>query len=99
MAQIHLVGDQNEIAPHNSLQRKYTCSLTATQKEKIAYNRSKYESFLKLHNNTASKEVWKIYDHIANELMREQLNKVLENMVTKDLDKFVEQMIVDEFQI
>ena len=77
--------------------RKYKLSLSGAQKEKIQYNREKYENFLKLHNNTSSKEVWKIYDHIANELMREQLNKVLENMVTNDLDKFVEQMIVDEF--
>lgn len=97
MDQIQLVGDQKEISAHNSLQRKYQCTLTATQKEKIAYNRSKYESFLKLHNNTASKEVWKIYDHIANELMKEQMNNVLDQMVAKDLDRFVEQVIVDEF--
>jgi len=36
--------------------------------------RDKYERFLRQHNNTSTKEVWKIYDHIAAELMREQLN-------------------------
>ena len=66
---------------------------------KIAAYRDKYENYLKIHNNTSSKEVWNIYDHIANELMKEQLNDVLHKMVTNDLDKFVEQMIQDEFQI
>lgn len=66
---------------------------------KIAAYRDKYENYLKLHNNTSSREVWNIYDHIANELMKEQLNDVLQKMVTHDLDKFVEQMIQDEFQI
>ena len=64
---------------------------------RIKLYREKYDSFLKLHNNTSSKDVWKIYDHIAAELMRENLNEVLQQMVTHDLDRFVEQVIVDEF--
>jgi hypothetical protein len=57
---------------------------------RISQYRDKYDSFLKLHNNTSSKEVWKIYDHIASELFREKLNEVLNQLVTHDLDRFVE---------
>ena len=60
--------------------------------------RDKYERFLRQHNNTSTKEVWKIYDHIAAELMREQLNQALQIIVTKDIEEYVEQVIVDEFQ-
>ena len=54
---------------------------------------------MKKHNNTSTKEVWKIYDHIAQELMKECMGEVLQSMVTKELDTFVEQVIVDEFQV
>jgi len=33
----------------------------------------KYEAFLKTHNNTANKEVWKIYDHITDDMFHELL--------------------------
>lgn len=45
--------------------------LSKANEQGIAAYREKYGRFLELHNNTRSKEVWKIYDHIANELMRE----------------------------
>ena len=50
-----------------------------------------------MHNKTSTKEVWKIYDHIAQELMKEKLNEVLQDVITKDLDRYVEQVITDEF--
>ena len=50
-----------------------------------------------MHNNTSTKEVWKIYDHIAEELMKEKLSEVLEGYIGKDLDRYVEQVITDEF--
>jgi len=37
----------------------------------IALYRDKYEKFLKLHNNTANKDVWKIYDHIAADILHD----------------------------
>ena len=92
--QIKLEGDPKGGEPYHSQARKYKLG---PQNLKIAAYRDKYENYLKLHNNTSSKEVWNVYDHIANELMNEQLEGVLQKMVTQDLDKFVEQMIQDEF--
>lgn len=88
--QIQMEGEPKGIPAHNSIARKYKLGPV---NPKIQAYRDKYENYLKVHNNTSSKEVWNIYDHIANELMNEQLDKVLQNMVTNDLDKFVEQMI------
>jgi hypothetical protein len=44
---------------------------------------------LELHNNTRSREVWKIYDHISNELIRESINNVLESVVSQDIEKWL----------
>jgi hypothetical protein len=57
---------------------------------KLQLYREKYDNYLKMHNKTSTKEVWKIYDHIAQELMKEKLNEVLESVITKDLDRYVE---------
>ena len=64
---------------------------------KLQVYREKYDAYLKMHNNTSTKEVWKIYDHIASELKKEQLNTVLHDVITKELDNFVENVITDEF--
>ena len=58
--------------PYNSRARKYKLKgLSDVQDFKLHQYREKYDKFLKLHNNTSTKEVWKIYDHIAAELMKE----------------------------
>jgi len=72
--QINLEGDPKSLETHNSMARKYKLGPV---NPKIAAYRDKYENYLKVHNNTSSKEVWNIYDHIANELMKEQLDSVL----------------------
>ena len=95
--EIILSGEYKPV-PYNSRARKYKLKgLTEPQDFKLSQYREKYEKFLKLHNNTATKEVWKIYDHISAELMKEQMDKVLNDMCTTDLDKFLEKVIVDEF--
>ena len=95
---IVLSGTGRDIPSYNSQARKWVMSgLDGKTKHKLTVYREKYEAFLRQHNNTANKEVWKIYDHIANELMREQLNKALDVIVTKDIEEYVEQVIVDEF--
>ena len=77
--------------PYVPKPRKYQLgAMQPARMAQITGYRDKYERYLRLHNNTAAKEVWKIYDHIASELMREQVNIVLQEMVTKDLDNFVE---------
>ena len=41
-----------------------------------------------------------MYDHIAAELLKEQVDAVLEKVVTQDIEKWLlEQVIVDEFQL
>lgn len=85
--------------PFSSQQRLYTCqgSLPGSQQHKLQLYREKYDSYLKMHNNTSTKEVWKIYDHIAEALMEEKLGEVLEGYINRDLDRYVEQVITDEF--
>jgi hypothetical protein len=68
MDQIKFEGDAKNPESHNSMARKYKLG---PSNPKIAAYRDKYENYLKVHNNTSSKEVWNIYDHIANELMKE----------------------------
>ena len=82
------------------MNRKYKAAgLPPQQANRVQAYREKYEQFLKIHNNTSQKEVWKIYDHIAAELLKEQLNTVLQDVATRELDRFVEQVILDEFQV
>ena len=84
--------------PYNSRARKYKLKgLSDPQDFKLTQYREKYDKFLKLNNNTSTKEVWKIYDHVAGELTKEQVDKVLNEMVTSELDKFIEQVVIDEF--
>ena len=101
MDEIQIQGMSQKIEAYNSSEaanRQFKAMpLPQAATNRINAYRDKYDSFLKMHNNTSSKEVWKIYDHIAQELYREKLNEVLNQLVTQDLDKFVEQVIVDEF--
>lgn len=86
-----ILSGEHKPVPYNSRARKFKLSgLTEPQDFKLSQYREKYDKFLKVHNNTSTKEVWKIYDHIAAELMKEQMDKVLNDMVTTELDKFVE---------
>ena len=48
--------------------------------------------------NTSNKQVWKVYDHLAADLMNDVLTEVMGN-IDKDLDKFCEKVIYDEFQL
>jgi K+/H+ antiporter YhaU regulatory subunit KhtT len=95
---ITLIGDHK---PHQGqINRKYKLGgLSTNQQHKIQVYREKYEKYLKAHNNTAQKEVWKIYDAITAELFSEQLESVLQQVATNEMDSFVEQIIIDEFQV
>lgn len=74
---IKMKGDP-KLADQVGLNRKYKLpGLTTQQAHRINQYREKYDKFLKIHNNTSQKEVWKIYDHIAAELMKEQMDSVL----------------------
>lgn len=64
----------------------------------IELYREKYERYLKTHNNTANKDVWKVYDHIADELFHEMYAQAIKQ-VAGDMEEYIEKVIVDEFQI
>lgn len=49
-----------------------------------------------MHNNTATKEVWAIYDHIAADIFHEIYNQSLKT-VSKDMEEYIEKVIYDEF--
>lgn len=51
-----------------------------------------------MHNNTATKEVWAIYDHIAADIFHEIYNQSLKT-VSKDMEEYIEKVIYDEFQV
>lgn len=79
------------MASYNSRARKYKLgTIPKDTMNKITQYRTKYEQFLKLHNNSSQKELWTIYDHVANDLMKEQLEEVINRMVTSDLDTYLE---------
>ena len=53
---------------------------------------------MKIHNNTASKDVWKVYDHITDDLFDDILTGMM-GSINKDMDEYLEKVIKDEFQM
>ena len=53
------------------MKRKYKIDMSVEVINNIVLCKEKYEKFLKMNNNTASKDVWKIYDHIADDIFHE----------------------------
>lgn len=76
--------------------RKWKIELSDDIMRKIQSYRGEYEKHLKLHNNTANKEVWKVYDHLAADLTNEVLGEIM-GTIDRDLDSFCEKVIIDEF--
>jgi len=79
--------------------RKYKLGgLAPAQVQRIAKYKERYGQFLQMHNNSKQKEVWKIYDHITAELLKECEEEVLQEVVGEDIEKyFLEQVLIDEF--
>ena len=61
-------------------------------------NRERYERYLKSANGSASREVWRAYDHLAADLFQELLGQAL-GQAARDMEALCEKVIVDEFQI
>ena len=80
------------------IKRKYKVEIDQAVIHNITVYREKYEKYLKMHNNTANKDVWKIYDHIADDIFHEMYNKALKD-VSKDMEEYIEKVIYDEFQM
>lgn len=71
---------------------KWRAKVPAYMKENIAKYLKEYEKFLIIHNNTSNKEVWKIYDHITEDIFNDVFNDAV-----KDLDNIEEYCIQHEF--
>ena len=80
------------------IKRKWRIDIDKEIIRNIEEGREKYDKYLKLHNNTSNKQVWKVYDHLAADLTHDVLNEILGN-IDQDLDKFCEKVIYDEFQL
>ena len=78
--------------------RKWKVDIKSDVVHSIQLYREKYERYLKTVNNTANKDVWKVYDHVAEDLFNELMGQAL-NLAAKDMESFCEKVIIDEFQI
>lgn len=57
--------------------RKWKVDLKSDVVHSIQLYREKYERYLKTVNNTANKDVWKVYDHVAEDLFNELMGQAL----------------------
>lgn len=78
--------------------RKYKVDIPNEVISNINEYRNKYESYLKIHNNTSNKEVWKVYDHLTDDLFHELISQSMKDINT-DLEDYLEKVIYDEFQM
>ena len=84
-----LSGHEDFNAP---IKYKYRVQLEEEKVKNITLYKEKYERFLKTHNNTANKDVWKIYDHIAADIFHEVYAQALKQ-VSKDMEEYIENVI------
>ncbi len=82
----------------NYIKRRWRCEIDPTAVASIAKSRESYIEYLKRHNGTANKEVWKVYDHLAADIFNEVLRELM-GKIDKDLDHYCEKVIFDEFQL
>ena len=92
-------ADKTDLENYVPKPRKYKLGgLSAAQLQKITKYKENYGKYLQLHNNSKQKEVWKIYDYIADQLMSECVNEALGQVVTQDIEGYLlEQIMIDEF--
>jgi len=64
----------------------------------ITLYRDQFDRFLKAHNNTSSKDVWKVYDHLTDDFFHELMRETMRD-VNRDLESYLEKVIYDEFQL
>lgn len=78
--------------------RRWKITMKPEVLHSIQLQREKYERYLKTTNNTANREVWRVYDHVADDLFAELLGQAL-GQAAKDMEAYCEKVILDEFQI
>lgn len=57
---------------------KWKAKVPGYMKENIQKYKKEFEKFLVIHNNTSNKEVWKIYDHVTNDLFDEIFSEIVQ---------------------
>ena len=78
--------------------RRWKITMKPEVLHSIKLQREKYERYLKTNNNTANREVWRVYDHVAEDLFAELLGQAL-GQAARDMEAYCEKVILDEFQI
>ena len=92
---IELKGGKN---PEYEQKRKWRVDIEKTILESIVLYKDKFDRYLKANNNTSNKDVWKIYDHLTDDIFHEIFTASMKD-VNKDLESYIEKVIFDEFQI
>ena len=64
--------------------------------DSIQNGKEAYTKWLKTVNKTTNKDVWKVYDHLATDIVHDLLGELMEK-IDKDLDQYCEKVIYDEF--
>lgn len=80
------------------IRRKWRIDIESGVKLSIEQGRENWNKWLKEHNNTSSKKVWEVYDHLAADLTQEILTEMM-GTIDNDLDSYCEKVIIDEFQL
>jgi len=78
------------------VKRKWKIEIEPGKVASIESGREAYVTWLKRVNNTANKEVWKIYDHLASDILHDIMGELM-SKIDKDLDQYCEKVIYDEF--
>ena len=78
------------------IKRKWRIEIEPKHLAGITKGREAYIDYLKKVNGTVNKEVWKVYDHLASDILADCMGDLL-GKIDKDLDQYLEKVIYDEF--
>jgi hypothetical protein len=67
------------------IKRKWKIEIETGKVASIESGRDAYVTWLKKINNTTNKEVWKVYDHLASDILHDIMVELM-SKIDKDLD-------------
>ena len=94
MSGVEIKGGKDE--KYEEPKRKWRVDFEKKVVDSIVANKDKFDRFLRVHNNTSNKEVWKIYDHLTDDLFHEIYADAIKD-VNQDLEAYLEKVIFEEF--
>jgi hypothetical protein len=71
--------------PDYEPRRKWRVDIEKQVLENITLYKEKFDKYLKMHNNTSNKDVWKIYDHLTDDIFHEIFANSMKD-INKDLE-------------